>query len=90
MTTLTVLTLLLAAATVIALVVYLVLIIIALYRAGSNLERVNAALKATADNTAPLPGHLTTINNALATLDQGLDSVDDNLVDVASVLHVEA
>ena len=89
MTTLTVLSILLAAVTVIALVIYLVLIILALYRAGSNLQRVNEALEQTSRNTAPLPSHLTTINGALSTLDQGLDGVDDNLVDVAGVLKLE-
>ena len=77
-----------AAAIVIVLVVYLVLIILALWRAGNNLAALAGGLQEVVDNTAPLADHLTTINGALGALDEGLDSVDDNLVGVAEVLKL--
>lgn len=77
-----------AAAIVIVLVVYLVLIILALWRAGNHLAALAGGLQEVVDNTAPLADHLTTINGALGALDEGLNSVDDNLVGVAEVLKL--
>ncbi|MEM7130143.1 MAG: hypothetical protein AAF702_27680 [Chloroflexota bacterium] len=77
-----------AAAIVVVLVVYLVLIILALWRAGNHLAALAGGLQQVVDNTEPLEEHLTTINGALTALDEGLDSVDDNLVDIAEVLEL--
>ena len=77
-----------AVAIVLVLVVYLVLIILALWRAGSHLAALAGGLQQVVDNTAPLEAHLTTINGALGALDEGLDSVDANLVGVAEVLEL--
>lgn len=86
---LTTLTIVVAVVVVLVLVVYLGLIIFYLYRAGNHLNRLNAALAQTVQHTQPLPDYLTTINQALGALDQGLDAVDDNLVGVADVLQVK-
>ena len=88
-TILTYLTLAVALIVVVVLVVYLVLIIVALRRAGDHLAKLAGGLQAIAANTQPLPGHLTTINNALGTLHGGLESIDDNLVGVAQVFNLE-
>jgi uncharacterized phage infection (PIP) family protein YhgE len=88
-TILTYLTLAAAAVTVVVLVVYLVLIIIALRRAGDHLAQLAGGLQAIVDNTKPLEEHLTTINGALGTLQEGLAAVDHNLVGVAEVFELE-
>lgn len=77
-----------AAAIVAVLVIYLVLIILALWRAGRHLKALAGGLQQVVDNTAPLEEHLTTINGALNMLDEGLDSVDHNLVGMAEVLEL--
>ena len=87
-TILTYASVLVAAIVVVALVVYLVAIIIALRRAGDNLQALAGGLQQVVDNTAPLPAHLTTINGALGTLKDGLHSVDQHLVGVAKVMEI--
>ena len=81
-------TIVVALAIVLVLVYYLVNIIVALRRAGDNLEKVAAALQATADASTNLEDHLTTINGALGTLETGLDAVDEDLVDAAKVFQL--
>ena len=85
---LTYLTIIVAVAIVAVLVVYLILTIIALRRAGDHLAKLAGELQAIIDNSQPLAGHLTTINGALAELQQGLESVDNNLVGVAEVFEL--
>lgn len=87
-TILTYLTLAVALIVVVVLVVYLVLIIIALRRAGDHLANLAAGLQAVIENTQPLEKHLTTINGALGNLDEGLASIDANLVGVAEVFRL--
>lgn len=88
-TLLTYLTLAAALIVVLVLVVYLVTIITALRRAGNHLAALAGGLQAIIDNTDPLEEYLTTINGALATLDDGLKSVDNNLVGVAEVFELK-
>lgn len=85
---LTYLTIIVAVAVVAVLVVYLILTIIALRRAGDHLARLAEGLQVIIDNSQPLEGHLTTINGALGELQQGLNSVDNNLVGVAEVFEL--
>ena len=73
---------------VLVLVVYLIGIIIALRRAGTHLEGLAGGLQQIADDTTPLSGHVSTINNALTTLRDGLNSVDQHLVGIARVLKL--
>ena len=87
-TILTYLTLAVGTIIVVVLVVYLVLIIIALRRAGDHLVKLAEGLQVIVNNTQPLEGHLTTINGALGSLREGLDSVDNNLVGVAEVFEL--
>ncbi len=87
-TILTYLTLAIGAVIVVVLVVYLVLTIVALRRAGDHLANLAGGLQAIIDNTQPLEEHLTTINGALGTLQEGLSSVDNNLVGVAEVFEL--
>ncbi len=81
-------TIVVAIAIVLVLVYYLVRTIIALRRAGDHLAKVAAALQTTADSSANLEAHLTTINGALGTLGDGLEAVDDDLVGVAQVFRL--
>ena len=79
---------LVAAIVVVALVIYLVAIIIALRRAGDNLQALAGGLQQIVTDSAPLTGHLTTINGALGTLDAGLTSADGHLVGVAEAFEL--
>lgn len=88
MSTLTLITLIVAGLLVLVLVVYLVGIILALRRAGNELERLAGGLQKIVDNTAPLGGHLSAINGALGGLRQGLGSVDRHMVGIARVLKL--
>ena len=81
-------TLIIAGLIVLVLVVYLVLIIIALRRAGTHLKNLAGGLQKIVDDTAPLEGNLTTINGALSQLNNGLSSVDGHLVAIAKVLKL--
>jgi uncharacterized phage infection (PIP) family protein YhgE len=87
-TILTYLTIITAVVVVAVLVFYLVQIIVTLRRAGDHLEKLARGLQAIKDNTQPLPDHLTTINGALGSLHDGLESVDGHLVGVAQVLKL--
>ncbi len=73
---------------VLALVYYLVSIIVALRRAGNHLAALAGGLQAIVDHSAPLEPHLTTINGALGTLEEGLDAVDEDLVAAAQVMNL--
>ncbi len=73
---------------VLVLVIYLVLIIVALRRAGTHLEKLAGGLQKIVDDTAPLPDKLGTINGALSQLLGGLTSVDGHLVGIAKVFKL--
>ena len=81
-------TLIIVGLVVAVLVVYLVLIIVALRRAGNHLEKLAGGLQKIASDTAPLPEKLGTINGALSQLHGGLLSVDKHLVDIAKVFKL--
>jgi len=87
-TFLTYVTLAITGVVVVVLVIYLLGIIIALRRAGTNLAKLAGGLQKIADDTAPLQTHLTTINGALGQLEEGLRAVDGNLVGVAKVFKL--
>jgi hypothetical protein len=70
------------------LVIYLILIIVALRRAGNQLKTLAGGLQKIVDDSAPLSGKLGTINSALSTLQGGLSSVDNHLINVAKVLKL--
>lgn len=88
MSTLTLLTLIVTGLVVAVLVVYLVGIIVALRRAGNHLQALVDRLEKVADDTAPLEGRVTAINERLRRLREGLGSVDDHLVGIARVLEL--
>ncbi len=67
---------------VIALVLYLVGVLIALWRAGTHLAGVEAHLSQVARDTEPLEGKVGTINTALGQLHQGLGAVDRELAGI--------
>lgn len=81
-------TIVIALIIVLVLVYYLVSIIVALRRAGNHLAALAGGLQAIVDHAAPLESHLTTINGALGTLEDGLDAVDEDLVDAAKVMNL--
>lgn len=70
------------------LVIYLILIIVALRRAGNQLETLAGGLQKIVEDSTPLSGKIGTINSALSTLQGGLSSVDNYLVNVAKVLKL--
>ncbi len=88
MSTLTILTLVLVGLVVLVLVVYLVGIIVSLWRAGTELEKLAGALQQVAADTAPLADHVGVVNGGLTQLRAGLQSVDRHLVGVAGVLKL--
>ncbi|CAN5370611.1 hypothetical protein BH23BAC2_BH23BAC2_13940 [soil metagenome] len=73
---------------VIVLVIYLILIIVALRRAGSQLKALAGGLQKIVDDSAPLAGKIGTINSALTSLQGGLSSVDNHLINVAKDLKL--
>ena len=81
-------TLIIAGLIVLVLVIYLVLIIIALRRAGNHLQNLAGGLQKIVDDSKPLEGNLGTINSALSQLNDGLSSVDGHLVAIAKVLKL--
>lgn len=85
-TLLTVLTLIVIAAVVLVLVVYLTGTIIHLRRADQNLARLVGGLQAIQGHVRPLPEHLTTINGALGTLRDDLTGTDGHLAVTRRVL----
>ena len=72
---------------VLALVVYLLGIIVALSRANRNLKQLAGGLDQIVRNTQPLSDKLTTINDALSKLLDGLVGVDGHLAAVAKLLR---
>jgi uncharacterized phage infection (PIP) family protein YhgE len=70
------------------LVIYLILIIIALRRAGNQLQTLAGGLQKIVNDSSPLAGKIGTINSALTTLQGGLSSVDNHLINVAKVLKL--
>lgn len=73
------LTLGLTGAIVLVLVVYLLGIIIALWRGKNSLERLAGGLQAIRDDTKPLGGHVQAINGGLSKLLEGLLAVNQDL-----------
>lgn len=71
---------------VLALVVYLLGIIIALRRASQNLSQLAGGLDQVVQNTEPLADKLTTINEALGQVLNGLVAVDGHLAATARLL----
>ncbi len=88
MSLLALITLVVVGLVVVVLVVYLVGIIVALRRAGDELERLAGGLQKVVDDTAPLTAQVGTINDALGRLHEGLRSVDRHLVGVARVMRL--
>ena len=83
--TLLTLTLIVTAAIVLVLVVYLVGIIIALWGAKRSLAQLAGGLVAIRDNTAPLGDKIGALNGGLSTLLQGLLGVNGDLAAVVRV-----
>jgi len=73
------LTLLVTAAVVVALVVYLLGIIFALWGTLNYLRQLAAGLTAIRDNTQPLEGHVRVVNEGLVALLQHLLTTNGNL-----------
>lgn len=71
---------------VLVLVVYLLLILSALRDARRSVAAIADGLEAVAQQSAPLPPHLTTINGGLSALLDGLRAADGHLARVASLL----
>lgn len=84
--TLTTWTLVLAAAIVLVLAVYLIGVAVQLYRASRHLEKLAAGLIQVKTNAAPLEERLTTIAGALSALRTEFDRVDQNLKATADAL----
>jgi hypothetical protein len=84
-------TLVLAAAIVVALAVYLTAIAYFLYRAGGNrrshLARLAEGLIAVRNNAAPLERQLATAAEALAALRHELQEVDESLTEAAQAIR---
>lgn len=73
------------AVVVLVLVVYLVGIIIALWKTKNDLAKLAGGLIAIRDNTQPLPKHLQNINGGLSTLLTELLNVNGNLTAIVDV-----
>lgn len=82
------LSLVVTAAVVLVLVVYLLGIIIALARAQASLKRLAGHLVATRDNTAALDGDMAEINQAMGALRDGLLGVNRNLEAIVSLAGI--
>jgi hypothetical protein len=84
-------TLVLAAAIVLALAVYLTAIAYYLYRAGGNrhshLARLAGGLAAVRDNAAPLGRQLAAVAGALAALRHELQAADESLTEAAQAIR---
>lgn len=91
LTFLTIWSMVVAAAIILALAVYLIAIAYYLYRAGgsgaSYLAQLARGLIAVRENTAPLEKSLTTVAQALATLRNQLRAVDHHLAETAEALR---
>lgn len=79
-------TLVLAAAVVLALAVYLIGVALKLYRASQHLAKLAAGLIQVKTNAAPLEERLTTIAGALSALRGEFERVDGNLRSTAEAL----
>ena len=66
---------------------HLILIAASLTRTNRNLARLVGGLEAIRDQTAPLSGDLTTINEAAAALRDGLLEVDEHLRDIVKIVR---
>jgi len=77
----------LVGAIVVVLASYLVAIAAALVRANRNLTKLVGGLEASRNNTAPLAGDLTAINQAATTLRDGLLAVDAHLGGVLGLVQ---
>lgn len=73
---------------VLVLVIYLVGIIIYLFRGAAHLKALAGGLQKIENDTAPLAEKLTTINGALGQLHGGLASVNTHLGAIAKVLKL--
>ena len=82
------LTYVVAGLVVLVLVVYLVGIIVALWRAGTHLAGLAGGLEKVAADTEPLVGRVSTINGALGSLRDRLAAVDQHLLGIARVLKL--
>ena len=79
------LTLAVIAAVVLVLVVYLLGVIIALWKTITNLSNLAGGLIAIRDQTDPLPEHLSAVNGGLVELLNRLLAVNGNLAAIVSV-----
>ncbi|MBT3906966.1 MAG: hypothetical protein HOB79_01275 [Rhodospirillaceae bacterium] len=79
------LTLAVIAAVVLVLVVYLLGVIIALWKTIRNLSNLAGGLIAIRDQTDPLPEHLSAVNGGLVELLNRLLAVNGNLAAIVSV-----
>ncbi len=81
-------TLIVVALVVLVLVIFLVGVIIYLFRAAGHLQGLAGGLKKIEMDTLPLGNQLTTINGALDQLHGGLSSVNSHLSAIAGVLKL--
>lgn len=86
-TVLTVVTLVLVLAIVLAVAYHLVGIYLALKRGGDHLEALVADLAAVRDDTAPLNGKVDTINQGLRALLQPLSATNGNLAAIVALVR---
>lgn len=75
---------------VLALAASLITIFVYLWRIGSALALVKGALGQAERNTAPLKGHVETINSGLTSVGEGLTKVDQHLASVDDSLGAVA
>ncbi len=81
-------TLIVVGLVVLVLVIYLVGIIICLFRGAAHLKALAGGLQKIENDTAPLAEKLTIINGALGQLHGGLSSVNAHLGAIAKVLKL--
>lgn len=81
-------TLIVVALVVLVLVIYLVGIIIYLFRGAAHLKELAGGLQKIENDTAPLADKLTTVNGALDQLLNGFSSVNSHLASIARVLKL--
>lgn len=75
---------------VLALAVSLITIFFYLWRIGTALAAVRDVLGQAEKNTAPLSGHLETINDGLTSVSEGLKAVDEHLFETNESLGITA
>lgn len=81
-------TLIVVGLVVAVLAIYLIGVIIYLFRAANHLNALAGGLKKIENDTTPLAEKLTTINGALDQLHGGLVSVNNHLGSIAKVLKL--